>query len=278
MDENKSITANFMRGYTVTVSAGEGGTTNPAPGSYNCIEGIEFSINAIPDTGYNFGGWTGDVPLGHENDNPLTIAMDSDKSIVASFFWPCELIITSSQGGTTDPVPGTHIYEQGTEASVSAIPEEGYEFRGWAGDASGMENPVTVIMDQDKWIVSNFSSTGEKDKSFWELDCFVATAAYGSPLHPHVGVLRDFRDQYLRTNGLGRRLVDLYYRHSPLFATVISKNRVLKVVVRVHLLPVVVFSYSMVHIGPILTGILGLLIFIFPVFLVWNNRRKLMHY
>jgi hypothetical protein len=133
-------------------------------------------------------------------------------------------------------------------------------------------------MDQDKWVVSNFSSTGEKDKSFWELDCFIATAAYGSHLHPHVGVLRDFRDQYLMTNGLGRKFVDLYYRYSPYFATLIAKNRVMKTVVRIHLLPVVVFSYSMVNIGPILTGIMGFLIFIFPVFFVWNARKRRTHY
>ena len=42
-------------------------------------------------------------------------------------------------------------------------------------------------------------------------DCFVATAVYGDINAPEVQVLRDFRDNVLMNNGLGRIVVDLYY-------------------------------------------------------------------
>ena len=46
--------------------------------------------------------------------------------------------------------------------------------------------------------------------------CFIATAAYGSIMHPYVKELRKFRDTYLLTNYMGKVFVDLYYEYSPL--------------------------------------------------------------
>ncbi len=69
--------------------------------------------------------------------------------------------------------------------------------------------------------------------------CFIATAAYGSYLDPHVKVLRDFRDKYLLTNGPGRLFVSTYYRHSPPIADFIRQSEVLRAITRMLLTPVV---------------------------------------
>ena len=278
MDKDMSITADFVPEYVLTIEAGEGGTTYPSAGSYTYGEGKEINITAYPHTGYSFSGWTGDVPQGHENDNPLTITMDLDKSITANFIWPYQLIITAGKGGTTDPLPGTHIYGSGTDVRLTAVPEEGYEFIGWSVDATGSENPITITIDEDKLIAASFSGIGEEaEKSFWELNCFIVTAAYGSPLHPHVEVLRDFRDKYLVQSQLGRWLVAQYYKYSPFIAKNIAKSKILKAAVRTQLIPFVALSYSVVRFGPIMTGIVLILIFVFPVFVIWNYQKKLRH-
>jgi len=69
--------------------------------------------------------------------------------------------------------------------------------------------------------------------------CFIATAAYGSYLDPHVQVLRHFRDDHLLTNGPGRGFVQAYYQYSPSVAAFIKDHEILRMATRVLLTPVV---------------------------------------
>jgi uncharacterized repeat protein (TIGR01451 family) len=69
--------------------------------------------------------------------------------------------------------------------------------------------------------------------------CFISTAAYGSPLEPHVTVLREFRDRYLQRTALGRAFIRFYYRHSPPLAAVIAEHAWLRSLVRTLLTPLV---------------------------------------
>jgi hypothetical protein len=155
MNSDKSLTANFTEEYILTIAADAGGTTNPAPGTHS-YGGGEVTITANPSEGYRFSGWTGDVPSGHENDNPLTVTMDSNKSITANFIRQYTLTITTTEGGTTDPSPGIYVYDVGTEITIKAIPDSDYKFSGWSGDASGEENPTVISMDSDKTVTANF--------------------------------------------------------------------------------------------------------------------------
>ena len=75
-------------------------------------------------------------------------------------------------------------------------------------------------------------------------------------------------------NKPGRVLIDLYYKYSPCVAELIAKHKVLKVAVRISLLPLVAFSYSMVHFGPIITVVMLAFVFALSVFFIWFYRRK----
>jgi len=62
--------------------------------------------------------------------------------------------------------------------------------------------------------------------------CFIATAAYGTPLADQLDMLRTFRDMYLLSNPVGTDLVRLYYTHGPVIADWIANSAVLRMVTR----------------------------------------------
>jgi len=68
--------------------------------------------------------------------------------------------------------------------------------------------------------------------------CFVATAAYGSPLAPGVELLREFRDRILAKSEAGRWFIALYYRYGPYIARLVEESEGRKGAVRLLLLPV----------------------------------------
>ncbi|MBI4245208.1 MAG: PKD domain-containing protein [Planctomycetes bacterium] len=69
--------------------------------------------------------------------------------------------------------------------------------------------------------------------------CFIATAAYGTPMASDVVTLSRFRDTHLLTNPIGKRLVAFYYRMSPPIADFIARHEYLRSMVRFILKPVV---------------------------------------
>lgn len=71
------------------------------------------------------------------------------------------------------------------------------------------------------------------------LDCFIATAAYGSAWEPNVELLRSFRDRYLITNAPGRWFVTTYYRLSPPIAAWIAEREWARALTRGALTPLI---------------------------------------
>jgi len=163
MDSEKSITAHFVAQYTLnaSVSPSSGGTVSPAGGTYDA--GTEVTLNASPASGYAFDHWSGDAT---GKSSPVTIVMDSEKSITAHFVaqYTLNASVSPSSGGAVSPDSGT--YDDGAELELTATPTSGYVFDYWSGDAAGASNPVTIIMDSDKSITAHFKAHVEDGMIF----------------------------------------------------------------------------------------------------------------
>jgi len=132
-------------------------------------EGTEIELTADPYSGYVFDGWSGDVSSFEADDETISVTMDEDKTISASFEEEPEpeytLSVSSDTGGYVDIDSAgsnndwTESYEEGTEIELTADPDSGYEFDGWNGDVSSFEaddETISVTMDEDKTISASF--------------------------------------------------------------------------------------------------------------------------
>lgn len=70
--------------------------------------------------------------------------------------------------------------------------------------------------------------------------CFIATAAYGSPMTTEINVLRNWRDLSLKKSYGGRVFIKIYYRVSPSIAKLVSKSERGKSVIRKLLDPIII--------------------------------------
>jgi hypothetical protein len=127
-----------------------------------------------------------------------------------------------------------------------------YYFVSRAYDIYDNESLNSVELRYENGIITSSGGSGG--------GCFIATAAYGSPLEPHVTLLRQFRDRFLLPHAAGRTFVRLYYAYSPPLADFISGHERLRMIVRWSLLPLVGLSWSLLRLGFLPTTLFLLLI------------------
>lgn len=134
----------------------------------------------------------------------------------------------------SDPVTGKSYRVSGLENGVE------YWFAVAAVDENDNESPlsaVTSAMPVPSYDLFEYykSSGGRETGGF----CFIATAAFGSPMAREVHVLRAFRDRVLKRTALGRVLVWAYYMASPPVARIIRESEDLRATARAILWPLV---------------------------------------
>jgi len=130
------------------------------------------------------------------NVDPFDTDCDvGDTDVTSNLLCPIyTLTIFATNGGTTDPSPGDYTHDGGTDVTVDAIPDSGYEFSSWSGDASGTATTITITMDSDKSITANFSAIAPPEEGK-KGGCFIATAALWLSVASSFGYSSGFQRQ-----------------------------------------------------------------------------------
>ena len=146
--------------YTLSVTASEGGTVNNTGGTHN--ENSNVTISATADAGYEFTSWSGDAS---GTDNPLTVSMNSNKTITANFIrTKYNLIIGKIGEGTiTQEVISSdktsEEYNSGDVVRLIATPSSGSIFNSWSGSSTETTNQIDVTIDGTKSVTATFEET-----------------------------------------------------------------------------------------------------------------------
>jgi len=158
MEFHMKVVANFaLFQHDLTVDINGQGATSPKTGTHRYDQGTTVSVKATPDQGWQFDGWDGEVS--DPDSAATTIIIDSAKNIAANFSQIMHSLTSQVNGnGTITPPLDGQRYAEGSEISITATPDKGWQFDGWEGDvADPAAATTTVTIDSDKGITANFS-------------------------------------------------------------------------------------------------------------------------
>ena len=156
MNADKSVGARFQRTFGVVVNVSGPGHVTLTPNKDRYSQGDSVVIEAVPDSGFGFAGWSGAISGLIVKTNLL---MNEDKSLTASFkpYW--NLSVTVCGKGYVTANPKSDYYLDGSLIQLTAQSTNHWQFVRWMGlNDSSMETNVTITikMDTNKPIAALF--------------------------------------------------------------------------------------------------------------------------
>lgn len=163
MDRDKEVTALFLlQEYPLIVHiVGEGEVIQEVISSKTTEDEYEFEtlvkLTAEPNFGWKFSGWSGDV---EDNSSEIEVKVDGPLEVTATFTradFTLDLTVIGEGKIEQEVVqPRSLEYEYETVLKLTAIPDTGWIFSSWGGDAEGDNPEVIIEMDGNKDISATF--------------------------------------------------------------------------------------------------------------------------
>ena len=154
MTADRILIPRFAQLFNITSKTNGNGYVSLSPSQQTYLAGDTVKASAVPLTGWRFVGWTGDV-VGATN--PVSVNVVSNMTVTAEFRREWSINATAGSGGSVSLAPISDKYVDGSVVSVTAVPQEGFEFAGWGGDVTNNLNPYDILVTTNRIIRANFS-------------------------------------------------------------------------------------------------------------------------
>ncbi len=125
-------------------------TRNPDQTTYNA--GTQVTVTAVPNTGYAFTSWGGDLS---GSTNPAAIAMTGNKTVTAAFTQNEYTLNVTVVGNGTITRDNAGPYHLNDVVTLTAVADAGWTFTGWSECTGTL--PCSVTMDGNKTITATFT-------------------------------------------------------------------------------------------------------------------------
>jgi hypothetical protein len=175
MNQNQQVTATFQtiaietNTLTVTVTGNGSVSSNPVGISCgsDCTEdynnGTSVTLSATAESGFVFAGWSGDC----SGSASCSVLMNTNRSTTAQFVEESaenfDLTVTSGSNGRVTSSPAgidcgsdcSESYLDGTDVSLTAVPDSGFQLAAWSGSCSGAGS-CSLNMSQNRSVTATF--------------------------------------------------------------------------------------------------------------------------
>jgi hypothetical protein len=154
-----------------------GGTTTPVAGTTTYADGTSVTFTATADAGFAFQDWIFATADGANTvtDASITIPVTGGTTYtiqanfvplqippngvaVTNFATAATVVVLSSAGGTTNPVPGSYALADATSLNLTAIPDNGWTFSHWIISGPGLSHggyPFTATPTDNPYNVNH---------------------------------------------------------------------------------------------------------------------------
>ncbi|WP_010197281.1 InlB B-repeat-containing protein [Bacillus sp. m3-13] len=137
-------------------------TISPAKDVYD--EGDEITIEAVPEPGWKFIGWEGDIT---DTINPLNLTIIENLDVTAIFEEEEDYELTINREGEGEIIRSSlsDTFAPSENVTLTASPADGWEFARWEGSVNTYTESITVKMDSDKELTAVFRKVEEEVSS-----------------------------------------------------------------------------------------------------------------